>query len=396
MKLNKYFDIWWILEFVVSNGTYAPFLKNSTSSLKSKLLAKATYWNYLLKGSKEITLHENSVVFIRPTNAEFRNMDKIYNAIENKDIIRIDALNIFSRNKGFIITPEHKRKAKEIHQAYKELKLQPKHIYDFYFSVDILALIVCYYDTYDALIKKYHPKLFVVDENSDMRTRAMCLAAKDNNVKVLHIYHGLDIEENKFSYINNVIKSVPGQYQKDQLLKLGYKDKDVHITGPIFFNIDTKSVKQLDYTLFLTTSVVEDGYITAKEYKQEMQDMLAELKEMGINNIIVRMHPREKGKKMYEKLGCSVDTTTKLSTLIKECKLVVAYGSGAMVEAIMYNKPVLYMHNLYEGYNLSKGNYIMDSLYNSKLSEQKTFVDTIIFNDGKAIENNIALIERFI
>ena len=413
--------------------------KKPASKRKTKKLLRKLRWNERLKNlylkftGWRFVISEESVIFISPTTfLKNKNEDYIldkFNDIQNAlsangiktDIISTDPL---SKKFSFKIedypnvtntfkkTKKIKKAAKELAINYKKVKKQlqlsaqdkiifnmMEAAFDFYFSKEIIGIILTHYEYYRQIMSKYKTKLFVIEEASDIRTRALIAAGKDSNTPVLHIYHGLGNETDKLAYSPNLVKSIPGRYACGPLSEMGFKKEQIYLTGPTFMDeINKVQSQDGDYILFLTQTMVEDGFVSEKNYINKMTEAITSMKD---NKIVIKMHPREIGRKRYIKILKKlkvkdykvIGNEGNLYDLISKCKMVVAYGSTAIIEAIAIGKPVI----LLDIFSYYKGNPLFDNLKTIEITQQKEFVEkNLHVLDGAAKERNVRLIKRLI
>lgn len=397
IKYDTYLDYFWVLGLQFSNNNlpHLPLFAKEMFTLNNAL--KRIYSKPLKTNSE--------IVFIQYTTRP-KFFKKIQDKLPSYDIINLSPLSapfyhsayvpLYNLNNDETKTCDIIKRAINIIPFTNPLrtfiKKYSRHI-NFYFSPSMITMVTEYYKAFCNLIKNSNIKLFIVEDVSDVRIRALVKACEKYNVPLLHIYHGLSGEESPLCYSPVIYKSVPGALFEKKLLKLGFKESQIKITGPIFMDgISPEQYQESDYYLFLTQTMVEDGFCEKKMYLKAIESII---KQFSGKRLIIKMHPRENGKRDYIKL-CKkhniinyrvLGKEADLHQLIRKCKMVVAYGSTASVEAIAYGKTVI-LYNMFPWHY--EGEEFMEGLFKAK--DQGDYVRENLKLDNQAITRNIDLI----
>lgn len=166
-------------------------------------------------------------------------------------------------------------------------------------------------------------------------------------------------------FIKNVRFAAWGNEERGILLKLGVDDKNIFLVGaPAFDEIakykKRRPKKEARAVTLLSQSFVEDKDLEEDEYFGYTRKLLAQIgKTKNVGEIVIKMHPREKRKHLYESivksLGLKNVTITQnpkkdaLYSTLSASNLLISYGSTADVESLMMDKDIILIDGLRKG-----------------------------------------------
>ena len=311
---------------------------------------------------------------------------------------------------------------------------------NFLFSREMLNVVVTYYLTFKAIVKRHDIKVICVASLGGFYETLLLGVAYALNKKVVYSPHGYGdryfIVRDEF--LKNVYFAAWGWETKKRLLNLGIKKENISITGSPFFDkiAKYKSKREKHKTgkiiTLITQPLVEDGYVGKREYFKYVQKFLAQIvKIKNVAQIIIKLHPREKYRSNYESIVKSLGLKNviitqepgkeALYTVLSKSDLVVSTGSTADIEGIMLDKNVIVIDGLAKGFlaELSKKDKYREAVYEVNKNDDLTDAVTKILTsrdlqerlrqerrrylagsfykiDGKAHERVSALILRLI
>lgn len=266
------------------------------------------------------------------------------------------------------------RKASKLHKQWTEVSagfcydseleskiftyLQPT--LDFVFSKEMIYLALLYYEAYKKVIREWDVKLLVVYAPSGVIARCAIAAADKENIRILHIEHGVDIYGRYPHLPDSVYHAVGSKSHRNALISSGINPDRVFATGPVFMDDIIRymgsKTKVGDRKRILFATWPSSDVTSDKEwYKQYLKKYLREMNSAGDVEIILKLHPRDKDVMFYksiindlgygnvEIMKTENETQTKdfLYSLIRDSDIVISFGSCVSTEAIVVGTPSL-------------------------------------------------------
>jgi hypothetical protein len=237
----------------------------------------------------------------------------------------------------------------------KQLKKMKKISYlkdemDFLFSRQWLQLVLLYYYAYDRIIKKNHVR--VVYSIAGVFNETALLAANSNKIPGVISQHGLCPEIIFYDLLDKNYMFLYGNLYKHLYEKERGKNDRLIITGANIFQESYKHGKEMkkseEHILVLTQPLDKDNIVSRDDYRRYLRKILANLKKFN-SKIVIKPHPIEDAQKYNYLKGRDVeiisgkfdDNQVILHKLISKSIFVVSFGSTAVIDAIIMEKPVL-------------------------------------------------------
>ncbi|MFX1432644.1 MAG: UDP-N-acetylglucosamine 2-epimerase [Promethearchaeota archaeon] len=233
-----------------------------------------------------------------------------------------------------------------------------------YYDYDLFFRLINIFNMLNNLtnfIGKNPPILVVISNDSSIRGRLEIGYFKLKNIPVVYIPHSgiLIMEElatmSQVSYI-----TVPGGAEKKHLIHKGEPSDKIVVTGrPRYeqfhkgkieklievkdmFNARKYNFNSKKFTVLLTTNPIDE-----KSNEKIISSVVNSLKELNlIDNLIIKLHPREDGKihkKILRKLEVNplIVKDYDILQLIKSSNLLLSRVSNTVVESMIIGTPVI-------------------------------------------------------
>jgi len=273
------------------------------------------------------------------------------------------------------IDPEIQKKAKEnshnLNKKWKNLrdnlKFDPiergifeyfKPALDFYFSREVIYLIILYYEMYKKVLREQKIKLLCLYSTTKLIIKCAIASADKLKIKTLHIFHGFGMPTLNSELPNSVYYAVPGEKYKEKLINLKVKPENIFITGPVFMDYIPQflekipSKKDKKRILIATQPLVEEKLIEKKKYFDYVNRYLNSLSELEVDEIVIKLHPRERYINSYRAIINSLDSNkirleldqkkqTLYSLLSKSDVLITFFSSTVTIESMHIDVPTL-------------------------------------------------------
>lgn len=254
---------------------------------------------------------------------------------------------------------EISEKEKEEFFSTKAISIWPyyKYYLNFFFSQEFLFYQCLYYEALHTIVKVNRVKTIVLTSQNSIFEKAVLAVAKLHTIPVILIQHGLGEGVVDPDVFDNTTIAVFGKMSKERLLKVGVKDKNITIVGPIIFEdiINYKKKNAISSNskkiVIITEPFVEGNAIGKKEYFSYIKKIIQEINTLNGISITIKLHPVEKSLQDYQKiineLECSnVYVTQKVGSdylyqLLSGSDLVIEFGSTVAIEAMILDKPVI-------------------------------------------------------
>lgn len=306
------------------------------------------------------------------------------------------------------------------------------------FSETILNLVIKYYLTFKKIIKENNIEVAVVETFSGLYNLSINAAARTLNKKIIFTPHSLGmITFIPKEFSKNMIFAVGSSYTKKSLLDLGLNEENMRILGiPVFDDVvvyKEKFLKEKETSddknretktiILLTSALAQDKWVNKNTYFRYTKKFIEEINQLNKVKVIIKLHPREKYKKDYEKIVKSlgyknVEITQEIGNkylydVILKSDLVIINGSTTGIESLILGKCVVniditglgnefYTSKCDAILSLDKDSDIKEAvrrvLYNKKLQKEleikgeKYLKENFYMLDGRAYERVVNLI----
>jgi len=278
---------------------------------------------------------------------------------------------------------------------------------NFFFSKEIISILLFYYEVYKSVIKKKDIKLLTLYAVGGPIIRCAIAAADRIGIRSLHVSHGLGAGMH-LDLPNSLYHCVPGEEYKRKLVNLGIPQENIFVTGPAFMNDIVEYIKDKDIKrkrkriLFASNPTIEDKLMDKREWYSYLKKYFQDLKKLN-TELIVKTHPRERNIEIYkETKGIRIITDQRKSTLyslIRDSDLVISFGSTVSLEAVVIGTPTLII-DIMDFSKISdpflSGEYVKHVPMDADISK---VVDTIINNQkvrDECINNGKKFIQDYL
>ncbi len=316
---------------------------------------------------------KNIVFFAAHTENQYRSLKPIYDEIKrnkkyvssfyrDKDYIPISKLTQLIR----FIYGVNKLQVKswgDINIEYNSLKL--KKFFKTYYNSKIFFkyLLIIFNNLYylNQFITNFKPSLGVIADEERVFGKLCFSNCYRKGIPTIYIPHAaipfnpLDITKKEFKYA-----FVPGEKDREYFLNKGISENRIFVTGRPRYNRlyngtinrlnDVKDIfnnkvykfKEHKYTILFATNPVD-----FKTNKKLINSVLRSFQELNmIENLIIKLHPREKGlfhKALLEKMNVNpiIVRDVDILDLIKSCDLLISRRSTTILEAITLRTPAI-------------------------------------------------------
>ncbi|MBN2421608.1 hypothetical protein JXB41_00150 [Candidatus Woesearchaeota archaeon] len=266
------------------------------------------------------------------------------------------------------------KKIKERLFAYKKeslLKFVNEEL-DLLFSKQILFIYLLYYYTIKDIIKKEQLDLVLVV--SGLQERCAVAAAHSSGIPSLFLVHAYNLTGINFEFFPSSKIAVWGPNDKKRLIKYSeWKPENIFVTGSFINERICNYIKKKEKKkgkkkiLILSSPLVQFKVLPKEKFEKYLFYLFSNLKEFPDSEIIIKTHPLEKDislhKKIIKKIGIknirfrfgslSNKNADILYNSILESDLVISFGSTALIEAMILNRPCILLkfesgENLFE------------------------------------------------
>ena len=219
-----------------------------------------------------------------------------------------------------------------------------------------LPCLLCKLRLSNNLISEVSPDLIIVGDDRSTVTRAGILPAKENKIPITEIQHGLfALPEININLMPKPISNkicVWGNSSREYLLKLGFDDEKIEITGSPEFDEHKKFAegfknKKSKIILFATQSIYKDINL-------EVIEEMGKNKKLDEFKVYVKPHPDEDPvsyKFLEDKFPDKVfirPNTENLSYLLALSDVILTVSSTVGLESAILDKPLICINFLNE------------------------------------------------
>ncbi len=243
-----------------------------------------------------------------------------------------------------------------------------------HFAKDILRLILMA-DYYLYIVTLSNAKAVLIANDHSMKQSALIYAAKKLNLPIIYIQHGHVVPE--FPPLTYDLSILDGQKALDIYQSIRPVEGDVCFKGLKGNSVKLAPIKPplkilIAPTLYSSINAVE-----------AMSKQLSKIE--GVKKIHIRLHPRNKKLKEYQKrfdqdkIVSVHHGRTPLIEEINKFNLVVAGNSGIHIECLKYGVPSILSHSL-ENYSIKDIYRFLDDAIIYELSEDREEINIAHIN----------------
>ena len=229
-----------------------------------------------------------------------------------------------------------------------------RYAFNFFFSKEFLSVLIIYYETIKKIIKEENISAIVLSSAHDLYEKCALAAAKNAKIPILLIQHGL-MATDKPDFIGKSRYAVFSELTKKNLVRIGVAKETMVVTGPVVFDGIEKYISQSRRAgrkiVIATAPCIEDMVLSKESYFKIVQKILADLRGIPRIEIVLKLHPREKYKAVYESLIQSLGMKAKVVQvlsreeffqLVGECDAFINLDySTSAIEAMILGVPTI-------------------------------------------------------
>lgn len=397
-------------------------------NFSGKVFRRITFikWQFLkiilpiLKSKKDMKLSKTkpNIVFVANTKNQYNSIQPVYEELI-KDVkinsiiysqnhyLRISDLGLYFK---FIKHIVENWKA-HINQICKNFEMY-KFIMNFFFEKQLYRLFTMFFNEYIHLRRVFNiqkPSLVTISNDKRIESKLMARVCKLNDIPTIYIPHaGIPIEGETLSRNDFTYLALWGEHDVNYFRNIGLKESKLIVTGnPGFESFYTQKLKKLieikdifsnrvykfnthQMTIILATTPYDRASI-----EKLIKIVVESLKQLNlIENLIIKLHPREDGtfhKEILRELGVNpiIVRDYNVLELINSSDILISARSGIILEAMIIGKPVILAEFLNFGFL-----YIQPYAFNSKkfikvAENQKSLIEMLDnFNNDKELLSN--------
>lgn len=234
---------------------------------------------------------------------------------------------------------------------------------DFY-DIHLFLFIVSTFNNlyyFDEFFRYTAPLALIIAEELSAEGRLYTKYCKLKKIPTIYVPHAaLPIYNELVAKTDFSCITVPGQLNKDFLINRGESREKIFVTGRArydeFFTGNLKMLSQVNdmfnnkiykfdpdrFTIIFTTNPI--GFKATKKVVTSVINALNELNQ--INNLIIKLHPRENGliyRKILKKMGIEpvIVKDYNIFELIKSSKVLLSMISTTILEAMIIGTPII-------------------------------------------------------
>ncbi len=295
-----------------------------------------------------------------------------------------------------------------------------------FMSREFLSIALMYYETCKKIIKKENAAITFISGQNGMFERCMAAASKTQGIPCILLPHGFAIGNLPArDVLDNMYIAVFSKTTASLFIDSGVPKQQIRITGPAMYD-DIINYKNIgDYgkkkitefkknngaeknILLLTQPLIEDNFMSPENYFRMVQRVLREMTSISDARIIVKLHPREKGIKKYEKIAEKIEKKTGskrisirqkgelnlLYDLLSMADLVVNfYSTTCVLEASILNVPSITFP--FNGKANNKYGSFDPSLYVWKMKDIKPAIEQLLDEPALLREKRQEMVQEF-
>lgn len=268
-----------------------------------------------------------------------------------------------------IIFKKNKKRARELHQAWENISEETKKSWlqfkgesywglvrpslELLYSEQFIFAVLYYYEHFKKVLDRENIRVMVLTSQNNIFEKSIIAAAKQNNIPVLVIQHGLGLGMfRNIDLIDQEKFAVWGEHFRRSLFHLGLKEENVAVTGNLAldrWSEENQAALLPKHILVTTGPFAEDRLVTKEEYFEPVRKIVRELEKLKGHRVIFKLHPRERYFSYYQKILRDKDNFTLIkktdqdeySLLLRQAALIITFGSSITLEAVALGKKAL-------------------------------------------------------
>lgn len=288
----------------------------------------------------------------------------------------------------------------------------------------------------EVFLKNKSPKAFFLPYETGPIALAIIAVCKKLNIKTFGVQHGYIYQKNPMyifgRYTFEKIKlgfPIPnhfllfGEYDKEILTKNEYpKDRLIEFGNPAYFNhkqiiekCNSRNFRR-KYNInpgkkivLFTTGKLQRNYPSHGKYDYDEQiwrELLVNFKDQNVH-IILKPHPQEKNVQVYEEIKNEINIKNAdiidddIYELINAASVVISVFSSTMLDAMVFQKPVIKVQFENEQNSIFKNNegILICNLKNlnqtiKKITESDIFNSNVIANSAELLKKHYGIPEK--
>jgi len=230
-----------------------------------------------------------------------------------------------------------------------------KPAFNLFFSQDFLYFLILYYQILKKIIQTENIKAAVITGTSTLFEKNLIAAASQTNLPVIRIQHGINLKNLRHQdSVGNMKQAIFSDLAKKNFLERGFKKEEIVVVGPVIYDDIKKYISPIKLEtkniLIITGPFIEGSIFGKAEYFKIISKLLQEINTIPNTRIAFKLHPRETHFTDYQKVTKPYKNATiypanltknKFHELIQWCNVFVNFGSNAILEAMIIDRPIL-------------------------------------------------------
>ncbi len=302
--------------------------------------------------------------------------------------------------------------------SFKSVSLWPYlgPAFSLFMSRELLFITLNYYETFKKIIEKEKVAVTFISGQNGIFERCLAAASRTRGIPCILLPHGFAIGNLPASdVLENMYIPVFNQTTASHFIDSGIPPQQIRVTGPAVydniinhrqntFRVSATNEERQKNLLLLTQPLTEDNFMSQKEYFLMVEAVVREMSSLPDAKIIIKLHPREKGMKSYEKIAKKIDQ--KKISIYQEGEFNLLYGllSTADVVVNFYSTAgvleasILDVPSVTFPFNGKKNNKYGDfdpSLYALDIKELKPAIRRLLDNPALLREKRKKMVQEF-
>ncbi len=323
----------------------------------------------------------------------------IYEYID-KNILKI------SKEKSKIINYRWKKISEK--QKTNLLTIDGKSIYpfiknelDFLFSKEFLELIISYYETHKKILKEENIKTVCAIGTGTFYPKTLFAAANKLDIITFILQHGICFGYLEEELLKNTKFAVFGKHSIRELEEEKINKKNAKIVGASIFEeiipyLNKQKLNKNKIVTILTDGFYIYGLVNEKEYFNQIEKWIKQIKKIKDIKIIIKTHPEEKEHlEKYQNIIKNYKNIKLISTpgknilysVLKESNVTINFGSTVALESMILNKPVITITNFHDS-KIVEFDKVIQRIKNSGASINLKKEEDISIPIEKVLKNN--------
>ncbi len=232
-----------------------------------------------------------------------------------------------------------------------------KAAFDFYLSQEFLYFLVLYFEIWKYILKDSGVKVVVITSQHSIFERCLNAAASKLGITAVLLQHGAALDSINPELLEPYKIAVFSKSYQENLGQQGVPENNIAIVGPLIFDeihhfIQKKKERPgATNILLLTVPFIEQGIFSKEEHFSYIEGILRQSAGFSHSAITIKLHPREKHYKEYEKLAqrlgiknISIIQSNRrevLYGLMCRSDIIINFSSTTALEAMILDKPLI-------------------------------------------------------